>query len=78
MKRKEFFKDKHKKLHQVIRSLGRRLPSLEEERLDDDTVMTLRALSFELTKQIHELQAGRNIFVDNDKDMKEAEHGSKD
>jgi transcription termination factor NusB len=69
MKKKEFYKDRHKKIIKSLRRISSTLANLKEERLTDAEINVLRSESYELIRQINQLEAGRNIFVDNDKDQ---------
>jgi len=69
MNKKEFFKDKHKKIDNVIQKLCYAVELSHRERYYDKEINNLRKLANELQKQVHELNAGRNIFLDNDKDQ---------
>lgn len=70
MNKKNFYKDKHKKINQSINQLSTiTIDKSGNIRLKDDEISFLRSESYNLIRQIHQLEAGRNIFVDNDKDQ---------
>ena len=69
MNQEEFFEDKYTRIDTVIWKLAKAMEIAAGERYTDNEVLNLRKLSSELQKQVHELNAGRNIFLDNDKDQ---------
>lgn len=69
MNKKEFYKDRHKKIIKSFSKISSTLANLKEKRLTDAEINVLRSESYELIRQINQLEAGRNIFVDNDKDQ---------
>ena len=75
MDKKQFYKDRHKKImtsFSIISSTlaNLTLADLKEKRLTDIEIDILKSQSNELVRQFHQLEAGRNIFIDNDKDQK--------
>lgn len=69
MNKKEFYKDRHKKIIKSFSKISSTLANLKEKRLTDAEINVLRSESYELIRQINQLEAARNIFVDNDKDQ---------
>jgi hypothetical protein len=75
MKKQEFYKDKYKKIHGVIFNLNKvagnpNYSSNLNNNFSDEDMAKMRKLSNQLSQQIHELNAGRNIFLDNKKEGK--------
>ena len=78
MTREEFYKDKDRNIAYTILRLGKLcrakgIPVLTtssrfSEHMTNQQVKELRNLTLDLNQQVHELNAGRNIFKDNDKD----------
>ena len=70
MKKQEFYLDKGKKINSVIFKLAmlnnKNFPRDSESKISNQEMAKWRKLSEELLKQVHELNAGRNIFNDND------------
>jgi len=72
MEEELFFADKKNKILDAILSLEnlRKAKLDKKERYDDKIMFVLRNLANDLLKQVHELNAGRNIFLSNNKDIK--------
>ena len=66
MNKEIFYKDKFRKIGNTIFNLGRFTKKVGDQELSNQDISNLRKLSTELLKQIHELNAGRNIFEDNE------------
>jgi len=69
MNKKQFYKDKHQKIMKSFSIISSTLANLKEKRLTDVEINVLKSESTELVRQIHQFEAGRNIFIDNDKDQ---------
>ena len=63
MKKNEFYKDKYKKINRIINHLSN---FKDKSEFDNEDMHLLREFSQDLLEQVHELNAGRNIFLDND------------
>ena len=69
MNKKQFYKDRHKKIIKSFSIISSTLANFKETRLTDVEINVLRSESYELIRQINQFEAGRNIFIDNDKDQ---------
>jgi hypothetical protein len=70
MKRVEFNKDKYSKIRKGARQLLATVPEHGGERISDADMKLLKDTILAIIQQVFELNAGRNILLDNDKDQR--------